>query len=320
MGKKNSRTSHFDQLSQNSDAVLVTGGSGFIGRAFVKKLAESDRTVVSMYRHRLPEPMPNVYPVCSDLESVDLLKAPLRGVETVVYLAWENSTLPDSIERDKYIQCLNVKRLGNIIEAMEAVGTKRMIFISANGASRLAECDFLKEKYFAEFKLVNSSVPEKIIVRPTIVSSGSKEHDKFIESIVNITKFPGIYPVPRVGENIAPIHLHDFCKILIHLLKVPMEDSLGITELVGEEGYSVEEVFRLVSEKYTKGTKLQIKGKIGNSLVPLFEGKDSKFVLGHPRIRHYLTLGHQLSESVAHSNPMLHALPKRKRTFKDSLR
>lgn len=320
MGKKNRRTNHFDQLSTSSDAVLVTGGSGFIGRAFVKKLAESDRTVVSMYRHRLPEPMPNVYPVCSDLESVDLLKAPLRGVETVVYLAWENSTLANSSEACSSDQCQNVKRLGNLIEAMEAVGTKRMIFVSANGASRLATSDFLREKYQAEFKIVNSSIPQKIVVRPTIVSSGSNEHDKFIESIVNITKFPGIYPVPRLRENIAPINLYDFCKTLMHLLTAPMQDSLSITELVGEEGYSIEEVFRLVSEKYTRGTKLQIKGKIGNSLVPIFEGKDSKFVLGHPRIKHYLTLGHQITESVAHSNPVMNALPKRKRTFKESLR
>ena len=37
--------------------------------------------------------MPNVFPVCNDLSSVDLLAAPLRGVSTAIYLAWDNEVI-----------------------------------------------------------------------------------------------------------------------------------------------------------------------------------------------------------------------------------
>ena len=68
-----------DNATSNSEAIMVTGGSGFIGQELVKKLAESKKSVVSIYRHRLPDPSPYVYPVCSNLDSAELLAAPLRG-------------------------------------------------------------------------------------------------------------------------------------------------------------------------------------------------------------------------------------------------
>lgn len=78
---------------RSQEAVLVTGASGFIGRSLVKKLAAKGHTVVAMYRNTIPETTTNVYPVCSDLSNVDLLAVPLRGVDTIIHLAWENTYL-----------------------------------------------------------------------------------------------------------------------------------------------------------------------------------------------------------------------------------
>ncbi len=89
---------------KSKPAVLVTGASGFIGCKLVSKIAEDCRSLVSMYRQRFPEPMENVFPVCNDLRSMELLGAPLREIDIVVHLAWED----DSLERLQKGKSINV--------------------------------------------------------------------------------------------------------------------------------------------------------------------------------------------------------------------
>ena len=141
----------------NELATMVVGGSGFIGRHLVRKIAEADQSVVSIYHRRLPEPLPNVFPVCSSLDSVDLLAAPLRGVETVYVLAWQETFLgsKQEIEFNKDISTCsaNLNMLKNLIDAMETASTKRIVFLSALGASSKATTPFLKEKYL--FSLIS---------------------------------------------------------------------------------------------------------------------------------------------------------------------
>ena len=136
-------------------AVLVTGGSGFIGKHIVKHLAEAGETVVCMYHHRLPEPMANVYPVCSDMGSSELIAAPLRGVESVIHLAWEGGFVGPTERVSWNLNSNNLPKnarlLKNLLSAMERAGTKRIVFMSAIGASRNAKTPFLQEKYLSEF-------------------------------------------------------------------------------------------------------------------------------------------------------------------------
>ena len=128
--------------AEENQAILVAGGSGFIGKHLVKQLSKNGETVVSMYHHRLPEPQQNVFPVCSDLSSVELLGAPLRGVNSVVYLAWENSFVGPSQTWDVDLfhtnHPTNIKMLGNLLRAMEQAKTRRIVFLSANGAKKNA--------------------------------------------------------------------------------------------------------------------------------------------------------------------------------------
>lgn len=307
----------------HANAVLVTGGSGFIGRLLVKRLAQSGRTIVSMYHHRLPEPMANMYPVCSDLSSPDLLGSPLRGVETVVHLAWENN-LVGTNEQDLVFDPLlnklprNVRLLHNLLTAMEKVGTKRIVFVSANGADRRAQTAFLKEKYCAEFVVLNSRIPEKIIVRPGVVCGGGGSHDRFLRSIVNVMKFPGVYPVPNFGSQLSPLHVEDLAEVLKKTTEIKMQDPSAILEVVGNEQFRIEEIFRMVSERFAKGAKLQLRGTLGNRLMPLFE-KNSKENAFTPKLRHYLALRNTVNESTLEGNPLLPALPDAFHSFKEVL-
>ena len=105
-------------------SVLVTGASGFIGCKLISSIAPDCRSVVSMYRQRLPEPLDNVFPVCNDLRSSELLGAPLREIDTVVHLAWEN-------DQEGHSKAANLLLIKNLISKMEEAGTKRLILLKS---------------------------------------------------------------------------------------------------------------------------------------------------------------------------------------------
>lgn len=179
--------------TKSQEAVLVTGASGYIGRALTKKLADTGHTVVSMYRNTIPGTLTNVYPVCSDLTNIDLLAVPLRGVDTVIHLAWENTYLgsenvarsikdvgvgqapSQSKERSGASngtgdqKSSNLQCLKNLIAAMEQSKAQRLIFVSAVGCHRKSAHKFLQEKFIAEGLVINSKIKEKVIIRTSLV-------------------------------------------------------------------------------------------------------------------------------------------------------
>jgi len=303
-------------------AILITGGSGFIGRAVVRRLAENGETVVCMYHHRLPEPMANVYPVCSDMGSSELIAAPLRGVDTVVHLAWEGGFVgpsePVSWNLNPNSLPKNARILKNLLSAMERAGTRRIIFLSAVGASRNAKTPFLQEKYLSEFLILNSKVPEKVVLRSSIVCGGGDTNDRFLRSILRVMQFPGIYPVPSQAERLAPLHIGDVAQILCDSATTTLPQSCAVMEVSGQEDFRIEELFKLVSERYVKGAKLPVSGFLGTSLLPFFE-RDSKQNPNVVKLRHFLALGNHADAATRLKNPLSAVLPEKFQSFRDTL-
>lgn len=298
-------------------AILVTGGAGFIGRKLVMKLAESGRTVVTMYRHKLPEPKPNVYPVCTDLDSVDLLKAPLRGVDTVIHLAWDKPFSSDYEEKGFDLSFskppVNVSRLKNLIDAMELVGTKKIVLASANGASFESLNSFLREKYFSELAVINSRIREKVIIRPTMVFDERCGTDRFISSIKNVVKLPAMYPLPLFKGSIAPVHIDDLIQTIYSVTTQDQGNLVGILEVVGPQAYSVSELFKLVAARLSPATKLQIAGKLGHNINKIIEKREHN----HQRFGFcdFLMLSNAVCREIKRSNPIVKSLPRKLKTF-----
>lgn len=277
---------------------MVSGGSGFIGQHLVRKLAK-ERQVIALYHHKLPESMENVFPVCSDMSTPELLAAPLRGVITIVHLAWTgglNGSL-DKISEDPVVAASyspNLQNMKNLIAAAERGKCRRLVFLSALGASRTSDSSFLREKYHAEFLLLNSKIPEKIIIRTAAVWGDRYGHDRFLNSILKIMKYP-VYPVPAKKEGIAPIHVDDLTQMLHSAVQSDAGTGARISEVCGGTCYQLQDLLKIVSTKVIKKTQLGVGGALGKSALPLFERQTAN-EKGSYRLSEYLVIKGALSD------------------------
>jgi UDP-glucose 4-epimerase len=110
--------------------ILVTGGSGFIGRHVVGELAGAgaDVRVIDLK----PHPDPTVDIVLGDLAEPDVIDASLEGgIDAIVHLAAETSVLK-SLEHPELIYRTNVSATAALLEAARVAGVGTLVFTSTN--------------------------------------------------------------------------------------------------------------------------------------------------------------------------------------------
>lgn len=277
-------------MSVRKETSLVTGSSGFIGRYLVRRLAQAQGRVVCMYRHRLPEPHENILPFYSDLRSPDLLLAPLKGVDTVVHLAWNGNFVgpkEDIIADSRELRSIftpNIRALRNLIHAMERAKTSRLIFLSVRGADCEAGVSFLKEKYIAEHYILNSDIREKIIIRCPVIWSGAKKHDRFVKTVLRLMRLPGFSIMPNFRKQVCLTHVDDIVSCIVEICQDQLRAGNLIIEPPAQVTLNIRELFKMISLTVLCKNKLPIGGVLGNAMLPLLEREKT------PKIRQFLAL------------------------------
>jgi nucleoside-diphosphate-sugar epimerase len=251
--------------------IFVTGSSGFIGRQLIRTLARGAANIVALYRHRMPESLNHVFPVCSDLSNIDIIKIPLRGASTVIHLAWESSFKQPPGQAERWKDSVNLSALRNLLQAMEIAKTKRLIFMSVQGASPDDPSFFKREKYWAEHMILNSGVPEKLILRAPLVI-GPVESGYFLyKSVKDALKIPFILPLPSFKKIIKPIHVDDLVASLSMLTDAPLKDATLISDMEGAEEFNSEQLIRLIQSQVDGRMRLGIRGRLANFLLGMTE-------------------------------------------------
>lgn len=124
--------------------VIITGASGFIGRALVKELLCNDIEVIAILRpnssnkERLPKNNKLQIIECELNNLISLDDKKLLGAEVFYHLAWEGSA---GVERsNERLQLLNVQFSADAVKIAKKVGCQKFV-----GAGSIME----KETYFA---------------------------------------------------------------------------------------------------------------------------------------------------------------------------
>ena len=224
--------------------ILVTGGTGFIGKALIRHLTELGHPVRTLIRPspKSPDLPPGVAVevAVSSLTDERSLRAAMVGVDTVFHLA-------SSERKGAKASLLQTEIQGTraVVEAASDAGVRRFFFTSHLGADRASAYPIMKAKAIAE-EFVRRSGIDYTIIR-SAVAFGS--YDGLTHGIARIlAAVPGLFLLPGDGEvMLQPIWVEDLVTCLTWSLEDP-ETSNQTVEIGGPEYLSFRKVVEMVMQ------------------------------------------------------------------------
>jgi nucleoside-diphosphate-sugar epimerase len=121
-------------------SVLVTGATGTVGSVVAHRLAAEGMRVRAMARRSIAPRDERIEPVIADLIDPAAVLEAVRGIEFTVHCA-------GSLSSDENIcRSVNVEGTRNLVEALVAVGCKRLVHISSISVYDMRTCLDLSEE------------------------------------------------------------------------------------------------------------------------------------------------------------------------------
>lgn len=224
--------------------VLVTGGTGFIGRALVRQLTEAGHQVRVLIRASARTPnLPRGVPVevaVSALSDPRGLRAAMVGVDCIYHLAggeWQGA----------YASLMEIDIRGTqfMVEAAADAGVGRLFYTSHLGADRGSAYPVFKAKAIAEEYIRRSGI-DFTILRTAIVFG---INDGFTTGIAQLLHaVPAIFLVPGDGETLLqPLWVEDLATCLTWALDDD-ETRNQLYEIGGPEYLTFNQVIRTLME------------------------------------------------------------------------
>lgn len=198
--------------------ILVTGGTGFIGKALVRNLVQSGYPVRMLIRPSPHSPdLPRGVPVEVALSTLDderSLRAAMKGVDAVYHLAGVE-------RRGAYADLMSVDIQGSrmVAQAAADAGVDRIFYLSHLGADRASAFPVLKAKAIAEEYIRRNRI-HYTIFRTAIVYG---PNDGFTTALARLfSVVPYFFFIPGNGRTlIQPLWVED----LVTCLTWALEDN-----------------------------------------------------------------------------------------------
>ena len=224
--------------------VTVFGGSGFLGRHVVRRLAQAGCRVTVAVRHpeqaKFLKPMGNVgqiTAVCADIQDAGSVAAAVKGADGVVNLV--GILYERGRQRFDGIQAVGA---GLVAKAAAAAGARRMVQISAIGADADSKSEYARTKAAGE-AAVRAAFADATVIRPSIVFG---PEDDFFNRFAQIACLAPALPLFGGGTTrYQPVYVGDVAEAVSKVLA--REDAKGKTfELAGPKVYSFAELMGLM--------------------------------------------------------------------------
>lgn len=224
--------------------ILITGATGFIGRALVRQLSSIGYPLRALIRPssktpRLPKGVPVEVAVVS-LADTRGLRAAMRDVETVIHLASaENQGTRGNLS------LTDIQGTQNLVDAAADAGVDRILYLSHLGAARASGYPAFKAKGIAEEAIRAGTTPYTII-RTSLVY-GPEDH--FTNNISRLIRSSvGIFPIASGGRVVVqPVWVENLVTCMIWSLQ--NEGTLNqVYEVGGNEFFTLQQIIEIIMD------------------------------------------------------------------------
>jgi NADH dehydrogenase len=221
--------------------VTVFGGSGFIGRHLVRRLAADGWVVRVAVRDPEgaaflkmfgdPGQIVPLFADVADAAAVATATSETQAVINFVGILYEKGR--------RTFQRIHVEGAGNIARAAREAGAQRLVHISAIGADRDSPAKYGRTKAAGE-RAVGAAFPEANIIRPSIVFG---PEDDFFNRFATLARFLPALPV--FETKFQPVYVGDVADAIMAILKDPSTAG-RLYELGGPRVISFRELMELM--------------------------------------------------------------------------
>ncbi len=243
--------------------VTVFGGSGFLGRHIVQRLAADGAIVrvavrdveAAAYLKPLGDPG-QIVPVYTDITDPALIAAVVKGADAAINLV---GILFE--KRRRTFQRLHVEGAANVAAAAREAGVERLIHLSAIGADPTSRSVYARTKAEGE-NAVKQAFPGATILRPSVVFG---PEDDFFNRFAALARLMPVLPVfgcpmpPKIdlargldlygdgGTKFQPVYVGDVAQAVVNAL-ADTGTRNKLFELGGPNVYSFKDMMELVLE------------------------------------------------------------------------
>jgi uncharacterized protein YbjT (DUF2867 family) len=209
-----------------TSSILVTGGTGTLGRLVVQRLLDTGRDIRVLSR-RSHKAEAGIEFMTGDLATGEGIEPAVDGVETIVHLA-------GSAKGDE-------DKARNLVQAALRAGALHLVYISVVGAERIPVVSGVDRNMFGYF--ASKRAAEKVIEDsglPFTTLRATQFHDLMLMVAQALAKLP-VVPVPA-GFRVQPV---DADEVAARLVERTLGEPAGLVlDMGGPRVYGAADLFR----------------------------------------------------------------------------
>ena len=218
--------------------ILLLGGTGFVGRHVCEHLARAGLQMSVPTRRAINaqavQTLPGVTVIEADIHDEATLARLLPGHDAVVSLV---GVLHGNAAR---FQRTHVELPRTLAKTMKAAGVRRLVHVSALGASPSGPSRYQRSKAAGE-TLLHESGLDLTLLRPSVIFGAG---DSFLRLFARLQASLPVMLLPGASARLQPVWVGDVASAVVRCLRDPA--TIGqIYELAGPRAFTLRELVQL---------------------------------------------------------------------------
>jgi len=228
--------------------ICVLGGTGFVGKHLVNRLAGEGHQVCVITRHRERHRdllvLPSVEVVQGDIHNDSVLKKYFAGQDVIINLV---GILNETGHNGKGFQKAHVQLAQKVVQACEASGVSRVLHMSAlNATAKKKISHYLLSKGQAEDLVHIIDTLRVTSIRPSVIFGPG---DSFFNRFYQLLRLTPVMPLACPDARFAPVYVGDVVEAFLYCLH--NVSTVGQRyDLCGPKVYSLRQLVEFVAGFY----------------------------------------------------------------------